>query len=278
MRQRVKGEIPYGWLMEKGGNILKLLKNILSRGCLDVFRNPAAAFRYWRQVAGALSAEGGGGGAGRLLLPALPLEQLVAGADFIPLTFSDYICSYGEMPLHEMVVLCRTVRAGAPERIFEIGTYHGGTTLQLAANSTARIYTLDLPPEGERPVVDPELDTYPPDPGIRFRESPAVERIEQLYGDSADFDFSPYAGRIDVIFVDGNHHYEFVRRDSVHALKMLAPGGKILWHDYAPYAPGVVRALNELGDELELRHIEGTSLVLYDSRAAPSPRLTRSHG
>lgn len=40
--------------------------------------------------------------------------------------------------------------------------------------------------------------------------------------------------RFDVIFIDGLHTYEQVRRDTVHALERLAPGGWIAFHDLHP--------------------------------------------
>ena len=151
--------------------------------------------------------------------------------------------------------------------IFEIGTYLGGTTLQLAANSKAKIYTLDLPPLGHRAYVQPEardseLDVYTDRPGVRFQGSPYEERIFQLFGDSQAYDFKPYYGGVDLVFVDGCHHNEFVLVDSQNALNMMSAGGIVVWHDYAPYAPGVVQVLNELGKQIPLAHIAGTSLVI----------------
>jgi hypothetical protein len=86
--------------------------------------------------------------------------------------------------------------------LFEIGTFDGRTTLNLALNSPARctIYTLDLPPdlrtifslaEGERHMVDK------PKPGSRYERHrgtypSAIGKIHHLLGDSAAFDFSPF--------------------------------------------------------------------------------------
>jgi hypothetical protein len=50
----------------------------------------------------------------------------------------------------------------------------------------------------------------------------------------------------------------------------VAPGGLVLWHDYAGprHAPGVYRALNELARRLPLVRLEGTTLVAYRRPAA----------
>jgi predicted O-methyltransferase YrrM len=172
------------------------------------------------------------------------------------------------MPVHELMMLCRIVRYRKPSVVFEIGTYLGGTTLQVAANSRAKVYTLDLPPTGQKDYMeskiwDPELDVYPNQPGIRFRETSYKSRIHQLFGDSLSFDFRPYHGKVDLVFIDGSHHHEFVLSDSRNALKMVSPKGIVVWHDYASYAPGVVGVLEKLAKIIPLKHVAGTSLVVH---------------
>ena len=78
-----------------------------------------------------------------------------------------------------------------------------------------------------------------------------ANRIHQLFGDSQTYDFTPYYGSVDLVFVDGCHHYEFVLRDSQNALKMMSPDGVVIWHDYASYAPGVVQALDGTRELIE---------------------------
>jgi predicted O-methyltransferase YrrM len=90
-----------------------------------------------------------------------------------------------------------------------------------------------------------------------------MNRIHQLYGDSATFDLSPYYGAIDLIFIDGSHSEEYVKNDTLQSLKMLKNGsGVIIWHDYD--MRGVAKAINELCRSNVLRgilHIEHTSLA-----------------
>jgi tetratricopeptide (TPR) repeat protein len=198
----------------------------------------------------------------------LKFEDIVPDSEKIPYTLIDYLHDYGDVPLNELIVLLKIVRAAGPSVMFEIGTFLGGTTLQFAANSNADIYTLDLPPAGHQDYKQPEifdkdLDVYPDTPGKKFIGSPCEKRIKQLYGNSQTYDFSPYHGKIDIVFVDASHHYEDVRNDSINALKMVKEGGIILWHDYASYAPGVVRAIEDISAGVSLIHIEGTSLVFH---------------
>ena len=174
----------------------------------------------------------------------------------------------GNVTVLELVVLAKLIAQLKPRRIFEIGTFDGRTTLNLAANAPdATVYTLDLPrsdmnstnlpvENADKTYIDKSAS------GRRFADSEHGDRIIQLYGDSANFDYSPYLGNIDFIFVDGAHSFEYVTSDSANALRMLTDRGIIAWHDYASW-PGATKALNNLySTDQRLRWIEDTSLAV----------------
>lgn len=155
------------------------------------------------------------------------------------------------------------------ETIFELGTFEGETTWLLAHNRPeARVYTLDLPPGQTAPraaleITDPEY-LNARDRGWRFHSTPEQGRITQLYGDSATFDFSPYTGSMDLVFIDASHSYGYVRSDTEAAFGMLSDLGAIVWDGYTHY-PGVYAYLNELAPSLDraIYHIVGTRLAMY---------------
>lgn len=159
----------------------------------------------------------------------------------------------GNVSERELITICRLVREAAPRDVVELGTFDGRTTLNLAANSSpgANVHTLDLPREGLGTSVGPihahEVRYADKSAsGTRFAGSDMAARITQHYGDSGTFDFSPFRGGIDFVFVDASHTYEYVINDSLRALEMLRGGrGTILWHDYSRW-DGVTRALNDL--------------------------------
>lgn len=159
---------------------------------------------------------------------------------------------------------------------FEFGTCTGKTAYLWARNSpdNGRVFTLTLSPH--------DLATYRHAAGdaaeafqaareestfVNFVYSGTVaeSKITQLYSDSKTFDETPYHGKCDLIFIDGSHAYSYIESDTQKALKMIAPGGLILWHDYrgSRRAPDVFRYLNTLAARLPLVHIVGTSLVAY---------------
>jgi predicted O-methyltransferase YrrM len=182
----------------------------------------------------------------------------------------------GNMPLIDFIVLLRLAAARAPKKIFEIGTFEGRTALALAMNCPdAHIWTLDLPPAtstkhdieaAERAFVDKPVS------GHRFQRAPEAERIHQLYGDSATFDYSAYSA--DFIFIDGSHAYEYVLDDSVKTIELLSPsGGTMVWHDYGEW-DGVTRALEHLAATdarfAGIRSIEGTTLAMLTVSSSSS--------
>jgi hypothetical protein len=175
------------------------------------------------------------------------------------------------------------VLARRAKLLFEFGTCTGKTAYLWARNAPpdARVVTLTLAPENVSSYQRDAADD-PTDVAFALKESthtdflysgtPAAARVEQLFGDSKTFDVSRWAGRCDLVFVDGSHAYSYVASDSEKALQLVAPGGLVLWHDYAGprHAPGVYRALNELSRRVPLVRLEGTTLVAYRKPASAS--------
>jgi predicted O-methyltransferase YrrM len=168
------------------------------------------------------------------------------------------------------------VLAKRARRMFEFGTCTGKTAYLWARNSPpdARVVTVTLAPDHLGEYKQEEADD-PADVQFALKESshthflysdsPVAPKVEQLFADSKALDVSPWAGSCDLVFVDGSHAYSYVVSDSAKALELVAPGGLVLWHDYAGprHASGVYRALNELSQRLPLVRIEGTTLVAY---------------
>lgn len=171
------------------------------------------------------------------------------------------------------------VLAKGARRLFEFGTCTGKTAYLWARNQPpdGTVTTLTLAPDQHDAYQaatndDPVAEHYAKQESrfTRFLYSGTdVEgRVRQLYGDSKQFDDTPYAGTCDVVFVDGSHARSYVVSDSAKALRMVRPGGLVLWHDYSPEAPGVFGALNELARRLPLMHIQGTTLVAFRNGAS----------
>ncbi|MDQ3198590.1 MAG: class I SAM-dependent methyltransferase [Verrucomicrobiota bacterium] len=204
-------------------------------------------------------------------LPVTSVAELLEGR--LDISFLEPVGSGGNVSTLELIVIASLARRADPPTAFEIGTFDGRTTLNIAANlqGNGKIFTLDLPradlsetkfelAPGEAAFIDKPVS------GAKYRGTQHEARITQLYGDSASFDFSPFEGQMGFIFVDGSHSYDYVRKDTATALRLAAEGAIILWHDYQQDWPGVIQALNE-AKQLDpachgLSRIEGTSLVM----------------
>lgn len=200
----------------------------------------------------------------------------------VPPRLLEYEKANGNVRISELGILA-AVAADCPAEtsLFEIGTFDGRTTINLALNShpACTVYTLDIPPdqvtefelaEGERHMVDKQR------PGARYEKyrgfyPEAVSRIHQLLGDSAVFDYSPYINSCSLVFVDGSHAYKYAVSDTRVAMTLVRPGGSVLWHDYGIWA-GVTKALDEFEEQEQpgLQNIRGTSLVCWKKPAANS--------
>ena len=179
----------------------------------------------------------------------------------------------GHVMRHSPLVLCALAQLLGCGSIFEIGTFRGDTSWLLAHNlPQAHVFTLDLPgPESAQRArleitdVDEYFHTW--ERGARFRDTPESLRITPLVGDSATFDFSPYRGAMDLVYIDASHSYSYVRADTEAALAMLSPTGTIVWDDYT-YYPGIYAYLNELAPALDrpIYHLLGTRLAVHARR------------
>ena len=148
-------------------------------------------------------------------------------------------------------------------RILEIGSFTGRSTVALADNSDGfviacddfwgprdsiytwkdrqEIYKTFLENVGER--VAPKICRHCSKPNqkiviwkINHAEMTPHGLYELLGEDNA---------KLDMIFVDGAHDYESVKRDIQFSLSVLAPGGLLCGHDFGLHAPDVLRAVSE---------------------------------
>ncbi|MGH7838028.1 MAG: O-methyltransferase [Candidatus Binataceae bacterium] len=155
----------------------------------------------------------------------------------------------GTQDLPGLVSLLAIAKAIDAQRVFEIGTFTGVTTLALALNLPhATIHTLDLPTQAKGSLrIDTDDAKYMPDHAVRrvFTDwTKAAARIVQHEADSAKFAFEKLGPQFDLVYVDGAHSYEYVRNDTEAAFRIVAADGAIVWDDYSRFWPGVAAYLD----------------------------------
>lgn len=171
----------------------------------------------------------------------------------------------------DIVSLCLICLIQKPRVVFEIGTLWGYTAYHFALNTSdeTTVYTLDLPRD---PGTRAALPVSAVD-SVHIRERSDADRfcfdgtqesskIKRLTGDSASFDFAPYHGVVDFFFIDGAHSYEYVRSDTLNAMKCCRPGAVIAWHDYGKASlPGLSRWLDECAKKWPIYSIPGGTVA-----------------
>jgi hypothetical protein len=68
-----------------------------------------------------------------------------------------------------------------------------------------------------------------------------LKNVVQLHGDSRSFDFGGLQKKFDLLFIDGDHHYDTVKSDTEKVFEHLVHDESIVvWHDYG-FHPDLVR-------------------------------------
>jgi predicted O-methyltransferase YrrM len=181
----------------------------------------------------------------------------------------------GSLPT-DLILLNQLAQNQNTHTYFEIGTWRGESAMNVAP-FVKKVYTLNLP--NEEIKRRGASDEYILQGGMLLNGN----NITQLYGDSQTFDFSPYYNSCDMVFVDGDHHYGSVVKDTQNALKMLKNQDSILvWHDYG-FSPEEIRweILLAILDSVPvnqhqyLYHVSNTKCAIFCQKPLPSVFLTR---
>jgi predicted O-methyltransferase YrrM len=208
-------------------------------------------------------------------IPTLSLDEI--GISNVSIKLIETKEEDGNIMDTELEIITKIVSKLYTKRIFEIGTFDGRTTINLAKNTPkdTAVFTLDLPPEQisfvrlnlySKPEVNRDDKRYinKPEIGLRYKQHSEQSKIIQLLGDSAAFDFSPYYHSMDFIFVDGSHAHDYVKNDTEIALKLAQKNSKIMWHDYTNWEDVTNVMDNYFENDLrfkDLKHIEGTTFL-----------------
>jgi hypothetical protein len=193
----------------------------------------------------------------------------------------------GGTSILETALIIAAMRIVGARRVFEIGTFLGSNTLNMAINlpDDAEIFTLDL--DEKLAAVTQQLPEDAPltklhlaaQSSLDFSGDPKLARkVSSLIGNSTMFDFSAWKRSIDFMFIDGGHDFLAVKSDTENALEIISTARPscIAWHDYRSWEyPALTCYLDGLSKELEIFHIEDTMLCVWFNDPSNSilPRL-----
>jgi len=166
-------------------------------------------------------------------LPIASIQQLVVKENH---RVTPYLFLEGGSLPTDLFLLAQLAQREEVNTYFEIGTWRGESVMNVAP-FVQKAYTLNLTNEEMiRRGANPQ---YVAQSGMLLHNKSG--QVEQLYGDSLSFDFTPWYQSCDLIFIDGDHHYSTVVSDSKNALKLRrSQNSVIVWHDYG-YSPEEIR-------------------------------------
>lgn len=153
-------------------------------------------------------------------------------------------------------------RAGALGHTVEIGSLMGRSTWYLArgledASSPYRVLAVDPHLEGTRAAFEANV-----------ARSGIAGRVEPRYEYSAEA-AAAFEGPVGVLWIDGDHSYEGVRRDFELWFPKLAAGGWVAFHDTVTEFPGTTRLVREVLRRDDVERIGLIASTVYARKVPP---------
>ena len=210
------------------------------------------------------------------LVPTINLNKIFPSeVETGKIVLENFLGHWGNVSIEEICKICLIIKFIRPNKILELGTYNGMSTLQMALNApeNCKIYTLDLPENFEPNIQLSELDWYVAKSikdkfgtktGSYFNDKIEIKNITQLLGDSATFNYDEVGSDVDFIFIDAAHDFENKLIDTENAYRLVKKGGVIIWHDFrSPANPEVTRFINEQARNKKIFHLRNTMLAIH---------------
>lgn len=184
-----------------------------------------------------------------------------------PMTFLDG----GSLPT-DMMLLAGLAEGLEDCRYFEIGTWRGESVANVSSRCNS-CYTLSLSDDEMRSMGMHENTI-----SSHRHFSKDIKHVTHLRGNSRSFDFAALDQKFDLIFIDGDHHYDTIVSDTRNIFQHLVHEKSIVvWHDYG-YHPDKVRyevmaaILDGAGSERadHIYHVAHTKCAIYTAKALKS--------
>ncbi len=205
----------------------------------------------------------------RTILPIVSLNDLIPNINETLNTFS--FLGGGSLPTD--IMLLKGLCAKTPKcSYFEIGTWRGESVVNVA-EVAKECFTLNL---SKQEITDLGMPKEYADLHGFF--SKGKDNITHLFGNSLTYDFKSLNKKFDVIFIDGNHKYDYVKNDTEKVFKhLLKDNTVVVWHDYA-YNPEKVRSeiLAGILDGIPVKfkdrlyHVSNTMCAIYINKELKS--------
>jgi hypothetical protein len=157
----------------------------------------------------------------------LPTVDLLEISPRFDETVFPYASLGGGSSVMDIALLRSLARRFERTTFFEIGTWRGESLANMAEVS-AQCFSLSFSDDELRHAGWSEDFVK-----INRFYSQGLANVTHIGHDSKTFDFTPFVGQVDIVFIDGDHTYEGVKRDTENAFALLRDAHSIIvWHDY----------------------------------------------
>lgn len=196
-------------------------------------------------------------------LPSIPINSFFLQEEVNPTAF----LSGGSM-VTDLALLKSLAKSFATCDYLEIGSWRGESLANVAPYCQS-CTSVNLPDTELRKLGVPEASIQQ-----HYFFSKKYQHITTIREDSRKLDFTSLNKKFDLIFVDGDHHYESVLSDTQKAFSILKDENSvIIWHDYAvdPEMPRfeVFKAILD-GTPMEFKnhlyHVSNTLCALFSRK------------
>lgn len=155
-------------------------------------------------------------------LPVIPFQKIVTESKL-----SEYLFLDGGSLITDLLLLQSLAKQIDNCHYFEIGTWRGESCSAVAPH-TDKCFTFNL---SNTRIAKLGYDkSYLDQLELLSRKNPSITHIK---GDSLIYDFKDLDITPNLVFIDGDHHYESVKSDTEKIFDWIDPEKAIIvWHDY----------------------------------------------
>ena len=161
----------------------------------------------------------------------------------------------------------RDLRQRSELTVVEIGVYFGNHAEYILKKlDIKQLYLID-PYESyganQREGDRPRMSSVEQEARARLENHAEVTFIKKYSSDALD----SIPDQVDLVYIDGNHAYEYVRDDIANYNHLVKRGGMLVGHDYAWPFPGVIYAVEEFNQETKSKlqlDLHGDWWFLFD--------------
>jgi predicted O-methyltransferase YrrM len=192
----------------------------------------------------------------------------LSGFENLVFLFSSNQLNHGiaSLQFDEAALLFRVAREAGPGALAELGRFRGGSTLITAAamHSEAELWSYDLHVPLRREVPGELLDR---ELLATLRRYGLDARVHLVVGDSRSVEPPPVP--LVALFVDGDHSYAGAKADYERWSNLIAPGGRLLFHDalaggrFGEHSSGVARVVSEVEANPAFERVPGAGSIAH---------------